>query len=74
MGIGKFKRKSARHYQNLWSKPCITKRNSPETSPIPSIAMTEHVTCFTTLKTKLASLKLKVVPATYSLVTQSSMP
>ena len=40
----------------------------------PPIAVVEHVTCFTTSKTKLASLKLKVVKATHSHVTQSGMP
>ena len=74
MGTDKFKRKFARHYQNMRSKPCIAKENSPETSPFPHIAMAEHVRCFTILKTKLASLKLKVVKATHSHVTQSGMP
>ena len=60
MVTGTFKRKFARHYKNLWSKPCITKQNLPETSLPPPIAMTEHVACFAILKTNLASLNLKV--------------
>ena len=74
MDTGKFKQKSARHYQNMWSKPSFTNETLPETPPSSPIAMTKHVTCFTVFKTKLASFKLKVVKVTHSHVTQSGMP